>query len=192
MLLQLRENLGLSRLRVLIQRAYDAQNHARRAIAALKGVLRQKGLLHGVKLAVPGEPFDCYHGLIVGVGNRRKTGGHAFAVEQHRASPALALTAAVFCAGQLQLLAQYIEQRSLWVRGDTSGLSVDGEFEGRIHLSFAIHFAPQALHTEEALRTGFRFKATTGGRNAKAFRTRWIGARALWRGRDPTKKSWFS
>src|SRR5439155_11556647 len=51
-------NLGLARRRVLLEKADGREHHARGAVAALQRVLLVEGLLHGMELAVPCEPFD--------------------------------------------------------------------------------------------------------------------------------------
>src|SRR3974390_1229690 len=71
--------------------------------------------------------------MLVGIGNRGEASGYRFAIEQDRAGTAMAFPAAVFCAGQMQLFAQDLEQSPLRIRGDGVGLSVDGEGNRCVH-----------------------------------------------------------
>ena len=84
---------------------------ARRAVAALEGVVVDEGLLHRVQRAVAaGQALDRRDLPALGHGGQRQAGQHAAAVDQHRAGAALALVAALLGAGQRQVLAQRIQQ----------------------------------------------------------------------------------
>ena len=95
------------------QQADRAQNHARRAPAALHGVGLQERFLHGVQLAGRRQPFDGDDAL---AGHRAHLGDARFGrlpLHQHRAGGALALAAAVLGAGQVEIVAQDAEQRTV-------------------------------------------------------------------------------
>ena len=62
-------------------------------------------------------------------GGEREAGFHALAVHQHRAGAALAETAAFLRAGQMQVLAQSVEQRGAWIERQPMLGSVDAQHD---------------------------------------------------------------
>jgi len=132
-LLKSRSEVSLRQMRVGLQQSDYAHNHPCRAIAALKSTLPKKSLLDRVKLIALSQSFDRQHGMLVSVGDRCQAGGYGFAIKQDRAGAALAFTAAVFCAGEMQLFAQNLKQRPLGIRADGVRLSVDGEGDRGVH-----------------------------------------------------------
>ena len=83
----------------------------RRAVAALECVLIDEGLLHRVQRApLLGKPLDCRHRATHRDGEGQAA-EDARAVDQHRASSALAVVAALLRPGEAEMLAQRIEQR---------------------------------------------------------------------------------
>src|SRR5690349_23694265 len=76
------------------------QDLARRAIAALKSVMLDEGLLHRMQFAAVGDAFDGGHIVTLRGHGKRQTGQHAPPVEENRTSAALAVVAAFFGAGQ--------------------------------------------------------------------------------------------
>src|SRR5713101_1700093 len=64
-----RVDLLVCRVRNLRQEASDGHDHARLAVAALRHLVRDPGLLHSVERAVLRQPFDRRHALAVGGGD---------------------------------------------------------------------------------------------------------------------------
>ena len=64
---------------------------------------------------------------------KHQAGEHGLAVDQDRARPALAELAAVLGAGEVQLLAEHLEQRLVRRREDVALLTVDLEGQERGH-----------------------------------------------------------
>lgn len=90
----------LARLRIEGRCGHD---HARGAIAALKGLRIEKRLLHRVQSAVLREPFDG-DDLVPGAAEgRHEAGMVGHAVEPDRASAAVSLVAALFDAEEAEL-----------------------------------------------------------------------------------------
>ena len=83
---------------------------ARCAIAALKSVVIDEGSLHRMQFAAIGETFDRGHAVSLRGDRKRQTRQHATAVDQNRASAALAVIAAFLSASQSEALAQQVEQ----------------------------------------------------------------------------------
>src|SRR5712691_6879518 len=86
--LERQPDLGLARLRMLLQQADRRQHHSRRAVAALEGVLLVEGTLDGVQLAVGREPLDRGHLAAVGLDGEHRARLDRLPVEQHRARAA--------------------------------------------------------------------------------------------------------
>jgi hypothetical protein len=76
----------------------------------LKGIVVNEGLLHGIECASVGETFDRRHVRAVFHDRQGQTGVDALAIHQDRASPALPMVASLFGAGQVEVLAQGVEQ----------------------------------------------------------------------------------
>ena len=99
------------RLRFFLQQGHGGQDHARRAIPALHGVVLGEGPLDGVERLAPGQPLDRPHGFAPHGFQGKLAGLDGLVVEEHRAGPAIALAAAEFRPGQAEIGAQRPEQR---------------------------------------------------------------------------------
>jgi len=74
---------------------------AGRAVTALKGIVFQKGGLHGVEVVALCEPFDGGYLGVLAESQEVEAGIDPPAVEQDGAGAALAMVAAFFCAGEM-------------------------------------------------------------------------------------------
>jgi len=128
-----RNDVGIGRLWNVLQQGHGAHNHSGGAITALERAFIHERLLHGMKFIAVGQSFDREDRLFVGISNGRGAGSDAFAVHQDGASSALAFAAAVFCAGELQILAEHVEQGPFGIGRDGPGFAVDGKCDGRVH-----------------------------------------------------------
>src|SRR5262249_47242582 len=81
-----------------------------RAIATLERVVVDERLLQGMQGAVPRQTFDRGHAGAILHDGEREARHNTPAVEQHRAGAALAVVATLLRAGQIEVLAQCIEQ----------------------------------------------------------------------------------
>ena len=81
-----------------------------RAVAALEGVVIDEGLLQRMQRAVFGKPFDGGDLGAVLHDGEREAGIDAPSVDQDRAGAALAVVAAFLGAGEVEMVAQRIEQ----------------------------------------------------------------------------------
>lgn len=102
-----------------------------------------EGGLHGVRGLRRAQAFDGGHGGALVHHGQAQAGHHPPAIDQHRAGPALAMVAAFLGAGQVQVLAQGVEQRGAGVQVQAVFLAVhlqgDGQLDpfgdgGRLHL----------------------------------------------------------
>src|SRR5207248_3003630 len=79
---------------------------ARRAVAALEGIMLDKGLLHRVKVAVViGEPFDRGYRAILHARRERQAGQHAPPIKQYGAGAALTVVATLLRASKTKMFA---------------------------------------------------------------------------------------
>ena len=101
-------------------------DHARCAEAALKGLCIEKGLLHGVQLAVLGEALDCRDRAALGPIGRHQAAMERQAIQPHRASAAIALVATLLDA-EPSMLAQERPEALAGGRLGGQSLAVDRE-----------------------------------------------------------------
>src|SRR5438552_5277738 len=103
------------------------------AVAALRGAEVGEALLQGMEAAISGKPLDRGDVPRVALRRQHEARQHRVAVEEDRARTALAKLAPVFGAGQLKVLAQYLEQGLVTVRQDLDGLAVHRTREAELH-----------------------------------------------------------
>src|SRR6516225_6137693 len=122
-----RVNIGIGRLRVLLEQRSRGHHHAALAIAALRHVEVEPGLLHRMQFAVLGQSLDGGDLLGADGSNRHLARARGDAVDVHGAGAALSDAAAVFGANQSDRIAQHPKQRRVGFGIDVVGLSVDGK-----------------------------------------------------------------
>ena len=83
--------------------------------------------LHGMELVGCPQPLDRLHLVALMLDGKAEAGVDPFAVDDDGAGPALPVIAALLRAGELQMLAQCIEQRRARVEIEVTTLTVDGE-----------------------------------------------------------------
>jgi hypothetical protein len=82
------------------------------AIAALKAVVVDEGLLDGVQFVAAREPFDGGDGFPLSRGRQRQARQHATVLDVDRARAALAVVASLLGPCQMKVLANGIEERN--------------------------------------------------------------------------------
>src|ERR1700686_3094773 len=120
-------DIGIGRLRVGLEQRSCGHHHAALAIAALRHVEVEPGLLHRVQLAVLGERLDGGDLLAADGADRDLARARGDAVDVHGAGAALRDAAAVFGAGQSDRIADDPEQWRVGFNVDVVRLSVDGK-----------------------------------------------------------------
>ena len=108
-------------------RPWAEQIWARRAIAALEGVVVHEGLLQRMQRATLAQALDRDDVRAIARYGERQAAVDSLAVDQDRAGAALAMVAAFLGAGQVLLLAKQIEQRRPGLDGEAETLTVDGQ-----------------------------------------------------------------
>src|SRR6185369_2041254 len=100
-------DVGIGRLRFLLEERRHRHDHAALAITALRHVAVDPGFLHAVQHAVLRKAFDGGYLFTDRVADLHAAGPCRDAVDVDGAGAALRDAAAVFRAGQADLLAQY-------------------------------------------------------------------------------------
>ena len=96
--------------------------------------MRDERRLHRMQFVAMRDALDGENLGAVMAHRQRQAGIDPPAVDQHRAGAALAAVAALFGAGQIQPLAQQVEQRDAGiVEFDAPPHAVDGEVDGEVH-----------------------------------------------------------
>ena len=90
---------------MLAQQRGGREDHPRRAVTALKRFFIQKRLLYRTKSASTFQPFDGRNLCARGGCGPREAGSSRGSVNKHGASTALSLSATIFCACQMELVA---------------------------------------------------------------------------------------
>ena len=111
----------------LVEQADCRADLARRAVAALETVVSDEGGLHGVELVARGQALDRGDPAAFDARGEREAGQHAAPIDEHRAGAALALIAALLRAGQLESLAERIQQDDARIELQRSCRSIDIE-----------------------------------------------------------------
>src|SRR5258706_5681551 len=103
----------LGRIGLAIEQRLGRHHHAVAAEAALAGLLLDERLLQRMELLERAQALDGGDAALRRGGNRSHTGAHGLALQEHRAGPALREAAAELRAVQLEVVSQYVEQRSV-------------------------------------------------------------------------------
>src|ERR1700722_6770534 len=122
-----RVDVVVGRLRGLLEQRGRRHHHAALAIAALRHVEVEPGLLHRVQLAVLRQRLDGGDLLGADRTDRDLAGARGDAVDVHGAGAALGDAATVFGAGQADRVADDPEQWRVGFNVDAIRLSVDGK-----------------------------------------------------------------
>src|SRR5713226_2896123 len=100
-------DIGVGRLRVVLEQGRDRHDHPALAIAALRDIVVDPGLLHLVQRATGGEALDRRDLLGADRTDRDRAGAHRDPVDVDRTGAALGDPAAVFRAGQADRVAHH-------------------------------------------------------------------------------------
>src|SRR5690242_13068210 len=122
-----RVDLGIGRLRLLLEEGGHRHDHPALAIAALRDVVSEPSLLYRVQAPIRRKALDCRDLAAFEGGGGDRAGPRRGPVYMHGAGAALSDAATVFGAGQAQSIAQDPKQRSVRIDIDLLRLSVDRE-----------------------------------------------------------------
>ena len=112
---------------VLVEHRLAGHDEAGSAEAALRCVVVDKGLLDGMQLAVFHQGFDGRDLFSLALDGEHRASVDGLVVEQDRAGAALSFVADALGAGDVERIAQGVEQRNPWFQAGLVGLAVDVE-----------------------------------------------------------------
>src|ERR1700704_1453324 len=118
--------------RLLLEQGRDRHDHAALAIAALRNVLGDPGLLHLVQCAIGGQSFDGGDLLADGFRNQHAAGAHRHAVDVDGAGAALCNAATIFGAGQAGVFPDRPQQRRIRLDIQFKCFAIDSEVCHRV------------------------------------------------------------
>ena len=121
-------------VRILVEQRLRRHQDARRAIAALRAAQVGERGLQRVQRRPAGEAFDRLDGLALAFDRQHEAGEQRLSVHQHGARAALAQFAAVLGAGQVEVLAQHLEQRLVRREQQFRVLAVDAQCHPHVAL----------------------------------------------------------
>src|SRR5882672_11103531 len=130
-------DVSVSRLGLVLEQSCDRHNHPALAIAALRNVMVDPGLLNFGQHTIRRQSFNGRDLLADDFVNERAAGPHRGAVDENRAGAALRDAAAIFGAGQPDVVTDRPKQRRVRLDVDIDCLSVDAELCHRISLGVA-------------------------------------------------------
>src|SRR5437899_339532 len=123
----------VGRLRLLIQERRHRHDHAGLAIAALRHVVGNPGLLYLVQLAIrASQALDGGDFLAGGLADGHPAGAHCHAVDMDGAGAALCNAASIFGSGQSDILADCPKKRRIVFDVDADCLAIDVEVCHRV------------------------------------------------------------
>src|SRR5690606_24354208 len=118
-------SLFLGGIGVAIEQRLGRDQHPRRADAALERRMLEEFLLQRMELGAFRHALDRLDRLAVHLGAEDEAGAHQAAVDRHAARAAIAARAALLGAGEVELVAQHVEQRLLRLAQVFDGIAVD-------------------------------------------------------------------
>src|SRR6516225_11395589 len=117
--------LGLRRARIAVQEGFGGDQQARRAEAALQGRVLQEFPLQRMEIMAARHALDRLDGAAFGLDRKHQARADQAAVDGHAAGAAITGAASLLAAGQMQLVAQHIQQGELRLAQELGGLAVD-------------------------------------------------------------------
>src|SRR5882672_12459417 len=128
-------NLGLGRVRVVLQKSIGAHQHAWRAEAALQAVLREEAFLYRVQNSPVRQALHCHHLGAVALHCEMGTTLDRLCIHVDRTCTAVTRFAADVCSGQIELFAQKENQQHARLDGLFDGPPIDLHADQRLRHS---------------------------------------------------------
>ena len=123
-------HIGFGRMRHAVEQCLGGHDHAVDAVAALRRLLVDEGLLQRMRLVDGAEALDGGDLLLADVLDGAHAGARRHAVDQNRAGAALLEPAAELGAIEGEIVAQHVEQGRIGLGGDRVYDPVDLEADG--------------------------------------------------------------
>src|SRR5579875_3254752 len=122
-------NLGGRGVGVLVEGGTHGHDKAGRAEAALLGVVLDERRRHRIEFAAVDEALGGLDLLALGLQRQQGAGVDRFAVYHHCASTACTAITDALTAGDIEVIAQGVEQRDAWLNIGSHGRAIDIECE---------------------------------------------------------------
>jgi cellulose synthase/poly-beta-1,6-N-acetylglucosamine synthase-like glycosyltransferase len=115
--------------RVVFQRSVSGNSETGHTKTALSSVFFYEGLKHGREVGALGKALDGCDRLATQLHREEVAGKHGFLIHQHGAGAAFAAVAGTLRAGEVEFLAQDVEQGGSVFYVQPARFAVDGEFD---------------------------------------------------------------
>jgi hypothetical protein len=122
-------DVGFARLRVAQEQRLSGHDHPVGAIAALAGLLQDKGLLQHARVLGGAQTLNRGNAPFAGGADGVNARPFLRTVNEHTACATLRQPTAEFRAVQLEVVAQNVQQRGLGLDPDRVGFSVDQQLQ---------------------------------------------------------------
>jgi hypothetical protein len=117
--------LGLARIRIAVEQRLGGDQQARRTEAALQRRMLQEFSLQRMQVLPARHALDGLDRAALRLHRKHQARADQAAVDGHAAGAAVARAASLLAAGEMELVAQRIEQRELRLAQELGGLAVD-------------------------------------------------------------------
>jgi hypothetical protein len=122
-------------VRFLEEERIGVDNHPRRAVAALEGVVIEEGFLDWVQVPLPAQTLDGQHVLSGNLLDRRYARPHGLVVHDYGTRSAQGGATAELCTGEPEVITQHPEQHAVVVDGQLHRLAIQREGNASPHCS---------------------------------------------------------
>jgi hypothetical protein len=123
--LQGASNIGFRGARFAHEKSDRTEYHSGSAVPALHRVLLDEGFLNRMQSTVRSEAFDSCDLLALRGLQGRDARASGSVIEQHRTGAALAFAAAVLSSGEIQFVAENVQEGPVWVARDFAANAID-------------------------------------------------------------------
>jgi hypothetical protein len=128
----------LGRRGIFSKQGHAGQDHSRGAVTALHGIALNEGFLYRMQTIAVGDAFNGCDLLACHTGDGGDARAVWNAIDQNRAGSALALTASVLGAGEIQLIPQNEEQWPFRINGHAYAFAIHNQVHRAILDGFAL------------------------------------------------------
>src|SRR6202048_2482543 len=120
-------NVLVGRFRLLLEKRCHGHDHSGLAIATLRNVVGNPGLLHLVQRSVGAQPFNGGDLFARSLADHHAARAHRDAIDMDGTGAALCDAAAIFGAGQADILPDHPKQRRIRLDVDIESFAIDCE-----------------------------------------------------------------
>src|SRR5437763_12347105 len=115
-----------------VKERLGSDHKARSAESALRAIVIHEGLLHRMQFAILHQRLNRDDGLALRLNGQHGAGIDGLVVEQHGAGSTLAAVANPFRSGDIEVVAERVEQSYTRLDQNVMRLAVDGQCDGSL------------------------------------------------------------